>query len=88
MGTPDIDDGECRTHCVRERITIVSVDYRLAPKYPFPTGVLDTYAALKWVSIDIEYTVWVIIRKSGHTESRITSRRCDKGVLGGRYIGR
>jgi len=31
------------------KATIVSVDYRLSPKYPFPTPVLDGFDALKWL---------------------------------------
>ncbi len=49
MGKPEMDDARC-AHLVRElNISIVSVDYRYAPKHPYPTGLEDAYTALKWV---------------------------------------
>lgn len=50
LGNPEQDD-ECCTQYGRELgITVVSVDYRYAPKYPFPIGLEDSYAALAWVA--------------------------------------
>jgi acetyl esterase/lipase len=50
MGTPKMDDLRC-TEYVRELgITVVSVNYRRAPKHPFPAALDDSYTALKWVA--------------------------------------
>ena len=49
MGKPEMDDLRCIQTVRESGISIVSVDYRVAPKYPFPTGLEDSYSALKWV---------------------------------------
>ncbi|KAJ6506750.1 Alpha/Beta hydrolase protein [Mycena sanguinolenta] len=48
LGDLDTDDFNLRILSVELRLAIVNVDYRLAPEFPFPTGLNDCYAALKW----------------------------------------
>ncbi len=50
LGTLDSIDGVCRELANRTECVVVSVDYRLAPEYPFPAGADDAYAALEWVA--------------------------------------
>ncbi|EMD36108.1 hypothetical protein CERSUDRAFT_85210 [Gelatoporia subvermispora B] len=45
-----MDDYILRTWCVEFQVSIVNVDYRLAPEYKYPTGLNDAYAGLKWVA--------------------------------------
>jgi Esterase/lipase len=42
-------DAECRFIASNCGCTVVSVGYRLAPKYMFPAAVIDSFDALKWV---------------------------------------
>jgi acetyl esterase len=46
----DSHDSECRAMCNRAGITVVSVDYRLAPEHKFPAAVEDSFAALEWTA--------------------------------------
>ncbi|MCB1510956.1 MAG: alpha/beta hydrolase, partial [Hyphomicrobiaceae bacterium] len=46
----DSHDGICREMAHRAGVTVISVDYRLAPEHPFPAAVDDAFAALKWVA--------------------------------------
>lgn len=49
IGKPEISEAACIEYVRELGIVIVSVDYRLAPDYPFPTPLEDGYTALKWV---------------------------------------
>ena len=49
MGRPEQDDHGCAQYAHELGITVVSVDYRCAPKHPFPAPLDDCYSALKWV---------------------------------------
>jgi acetyl esterase/lipase len=50
MGRPEMDEGRCIDYARKSGILVVSVDYRCAPKHPFPAGLDDCYSALKWVA--------------------------------------
>ncbi|KAI0323834.1 hypothetical protein GY45DRAFT_1332193 [Cubamyces sp. BRFM 1775] len=49
MGNVEMDDYLLRIQCVKHKLSIINIEYRLAPEYPFPTPLDDCYAALKWV---------------------------------------
>ena len=50
MGDLNQSDAYCTDVANRLGVLVVSVDYRVAPEFPFPTPVEDCYAALKWVA--------------------------------------
>jgi acetyl esterase len=50
LGTLDSIDPVCRALARRADCVVVSVDYRLAPRHPFPAPLDDAYAALEWVA--------------------------------------
>ncbi|KAI5117941.1 hypothetical protein M0805_002054 [Coniferiporia weirii] len=50
LGSLDSDELKCRTLCATHRAVIVNVDYRLAPAFPWPTGINDSYTTVKWVA--------------------------------------
>jgi acetyl esterase len=50
IGDLESHDTICRELAHRARITVISVDYRLAPEHRFPAAVEDAIAATQWVS--------------------------------------
>ena len=49
-GTLDTHDPICRSLANASGCRVVSVDYRLAPEFPFPAAVADGRTAARWVS--------------------------------------
>ncbi len=50
VGSLETHDGTCRVLADRVDAVVVSVDYRLAPEYRFPSAVDDSVAAVAWVA--------------------------------------
>jgi len=50
LGSLDGEDAMCELFVQKACCIVVSVDYRLAPEYPYPAGIEDCYAALCWLS--------------------------------------
>jgi len=49
-GDLDTHDGICRALANTGGFAVISVDYRLAPEDPFPAGLDDAYAVVKWAA--------------------------------------
>lgn len=49
MGGLPMADTMARMLVERAGVTIVTVDYRLAPEHPYPAGLEDSYEVLQWV---------------------------------------
>lgn len=49
LGSLNSEAAWCRYICNEARITVIDVDYRLAPEFEFPTSTYDCWAAVRWV---------------------------------------
>ncbi|WP_098743149.1 alpha/beta hydrolase [Paenibacillus sp. EZ-K15] len=48
-GSVDVVENPCKALAEKAGAVVVSVDYRLAPEHPFPTGLTDCFDAITWV---------------------------------------
>ncbi|WP_226377164.1 MULTISPECIES: alpha/beta hydrolase [Burkholderia] len=53
-GDLDTHDVLARAIASRARALVIAVDYRLAPEFPFPAGLEDVYAVLRWTADHVD----------------------------------
>ncbi|CCO36901.1 lipase, putative [Rhizoctonia solani AG-1 IB] len=63
FGNAEAEDNMLSRLCVEAVCVIVSVDYRLAPEYPFPAGLDDVWDALVWLSKEGEHEIGIDPRR-------------------------
>jgi len=54
IGDLETHDADCREICRAAGVTVIAVDYRLAPEHPYPAAVNDCLAAALWASANAE----------------------------------
>ncbi|RNB89691.1 alpha/beta hydrolase [Brevibacillus fluminis] len=48
-GSVDTVENPCKALAEKAGAVVISVDYRLAPEHPFPSGLMDCYDTVQWV---------------------------------------
>ena len=89
-GSIDNVEHICRAYADKSGYTIFSVDYKLAPENPYPTGLLDCYRTVKWVhdnaeALNIDNTKIFISGDSAGGNLSLTTSILDI-TLGTKYI--
>jgi acetyl esterase len=54
VGDLDTHDGVCRFLAASACVSVLSIDYRLAPEHPFPAAVEDAWASFSWLLANAE----------------------------------
>lgn len=49
LGDLETESHICRHLCVKAKVVVIDVDYRLVPEHPFPTAITDSWAAVQYI---------------------------------------
>lgn len=88
MGSVQQEDGFCRQLCGRGQLTVVSVDYRLAPEFKFPAALEDGVTAVTWALARFQQSKAVLMGTSAggnlafSTALRLASRGLGHTIKG------
>ncbi|MFV8817956.1 alpha/beta hydrolase [Haliea sp. E17] len=88
IGDLDTGDALCRRIAAGAGCEVISVDYRLAPEYPFPAPLDDLWAVLQWVIAELPGPVLLVGESAGgNLAAACAIRARDFGVrLAGQYL--
>ncbi|KAK5224296.1 hypothetical protein LTR47_009907 [Exophiala xenobiotica] len=89
VGGHGSEEGLTRLVCVQNQCVVVSVDYRMAPEYPFPYALNDSFDALKWckahgksIGINTERIIVGGTSAGGNLAVGLALRSRDEGITG------
>ncbi|PGH19678.1 hypothetical protein AJ80_03833 [Polytolypa hystricis UAMH7299] len=90
VGSHSVEEATNRFVCVKNKVVVVSVDYRMAPKYKFPYAVNDAFDALKWcrdnaskLSIDTQRTILAGGSAGSNIATALALKLRDENLLSG-----
>lgn len=86
LGTPHISDSLCHVLVHESGCEVYSIDYRLAPEFPFPAPLDDVFAALLWAASNSKAPLFVAGDSAGGNLAAATTLRA-RDAAGPRLAG-
>ena len=80
IGSLESHDRLCRTLAARSEVTVVAVDYRLAPEHRYPAAVEDAWTATTWAAERFAPVVVGGDSAGGHLAAVVALRARDRGL--------